>query len=87
MQEHQIEEMNKMKSRLREIIDADKAARERNENESLKLQLLGWGVTLPVIALSYVAGAGWYSFALGVVAAAVVMTWRIKKNERKGVAK
>lgn len=87
MQEHEIEEMNKMKSRLREIIDADKAAREKNENESLKLQLVGWGAALPTIALGVVAGAGVFSVLLGVVAAVAAMMWQLKKNEREVVEK
>jgi hypothetical protein len=60
---------------------------ELDENEVLKNQLVGWGVTLAAALLGLSAGAGVFSGLIGLAAAIVVMTWRIKRNEERGVAR
>lgn len=61
--------------------------KKREEDEVLKNQLVGWGVALPTIALCWAAGAGAFSVLLGLCAAMVALTWRLKKNERKVMKK
>lgn len=60
---------------------------EIEKDEELKNQAIGWAAALPTIALTFAAGAGWFSVVLGLVAAMAAMTWRLKKNELKEVAK
>ena len=65
----------------------DNTRQKLDEDEVLKNQLVGWGAALPTIALAFALGAGSFSVLLGLAAAMAALLWRLKKLDRKAVAK
>lgn len=57
------------------------------KDEELKSQAIGWAAAVVAILIGLAMGAGTFSVLLGLVAAVSTMIWRIKKLERKAVAK
>lgn len=60
---------------------------EKNEDEALKNQVIGWSVMVVATLIGLALGAGTFSALVGLFTTVLVMVWRLKRNERKEGAK